>query len=309
VPQRVAALDVGSNTVHLLVADPLPDGRVHEVCRVVRMPRIGASVNATGRIGEAKIREVAGMVREAVGIARECGAEVVLLGATEAVRKAADREAALGAFSEAAGVPCVLIPGDAEARLSFRGAVSMAAPDGVALVCDVGGGSTELALGTRQRIEALASLPIGSGAATDRWLHDDPSTEEQRRACFAGVLDVLRNGAPSGHPDHALTTGGTAASLPRLLDRDVESTLDAADMSRCREILASMPSADVARRHSLDPARARVLAGGVEIIDAIRFIYALDRVRVTIHGLRTGMILTYLEKGDRWPEGLTRDRA
>jgi exopolyphosphatase/guanosine-5'-triphosphate,3'-diphosphate pyrophosphatase len=301
VSQRIAAVDVGSNTVHLLVAEPR-DGRVEEVRRVVRMPRIGAAVNGTGRIGADKIREVCDMLRDAVQVARECGASVILLGATEAVRRAADRDDALRTFSDCAGVPCVLIAGDAEARLSFRGAVSMAAPDGVALVCDVGGGSTELALGTWQRIEALASLPIGSGAATDRWLRDDPPTEEQRRACFAGVLDVLRD-APPGHPDHALATGGTAASLPLLLGRDPESMLDAADLAHCREILAASPSADVAHRYTLDPARARVLAGGVEIIDAVRVTYALDRVRVTIHGLRTGMILAYLERGDRWTEG------
>ena len=299
--ERIAAIDVGSNTVHLLVAE-LRDGRVEEVRRVVRMPRIGAAVNATGRLGEEKIRDVCDMLRDAVQVARECGASVILLGATEAVRRAADRDEALRAFSDAAGVSCALISGDAEARLSFRGAVSMAAPDGVALVCDVGGGSTELALGTPRRIEALVSLPIGSGAATDRWLPDDPPTEEQRRACFTGVLDVLHD-APPGRPDHALATGGTAASLPLLLGRDPESTLDAADLAHCREILASMPSADVARRYTLDPARARVLAGGVEIIDAVRVTYALDRVRVTIHGLRTGMILAYLEKGDRWTEG------
>jgi exopolyphosphatase / guanosine-5'-triphosphate,3'-diphosphate pyrophosphatase len=328
VVQRIAAADVGSNTVHLLVAD-VGDGGLHEVRRVVLMPRIGAAVNATGRIGVAKIDEVGGILRDLAAVAREAGAGVMLLGATEAVRKAADREEALRVFGAAFGVPCELISGDAEARLAFRGAVGSAAPGGLALVCDIGGGSTEVVLGTAQRIEALVSLPIGSGVATDRWLADDPPTDAQRQACFDGVMEILRTGAMeigagaqrpapgasrgrnsfSGGVDagqrgfSAVATGGTATTLPVLLGRGSETTLNTADLAACRTILAAAPSADIARRYALDPARARVLAGGVEIIDAIRTTYDLDAITVTIHGLRSGMILAYAEKGDRWIDG------
>ena len=313
VRQRIAAADVGSNTVHLLVAD-VGDGGLHEVRRVVLMPRIGAAVNATGRIGAAKIDEVAAVLRDLAAVARNARAAVMLLGATEAVRKAADRDEALRVFGEAFGVPCELIGGDAEARLAFRGAVSAAAPDGVALVCDIGGGSTEVVLGTASSIDALVSLPIGSGVATDRWLAGDPPTPAQRRACFAGVMEILAAGALHTAPGAsrgrsvparmaAIVTGGTATSLPLLLGRGSETTLDTADLAACRAILADAPSADIARRFALDPARARVLAGGVEIVDAVRATYDLDAITVTIHGLRSGMILAYAEKGDRWIEG------
>jgi exopolyphosphatase/guanosine-5'-triphosphate,3'-diphosphate pyrophosphatase len=304
VPPRVAAADVGSNTVHLLVADPTDDGGIREVRRTVLMPRIGAAVNATGRIGAAKIAEVAQMLHTMAETARDGGAGTLLLCATEAVRRAADRDEAIAAFGDAAGVPCRLISGDVEARLSFRGAVAMAAPEGIALVCDIGGGSTEFAVGTRQRgIDALASLPIGSGVATDRWLHSDPPSEAQRERCAQGIAAILRDGAPSAAIDHAIATGGTATSLPRLLACETETEVDAADLERCRAILRSAPSAEVARTYDLDPARARVLAGGVEIVDAIRALYDVPRIRVTIHGLRTGMILAYTANGDRWIEG------
>lgn len=303
-PPRIAAADVGSNTVHLLVAEPRSDGGVDEIQRVVFMPRLGATVNATGRIGAAKIAEVAEMLRTLAATARDADAGTLLLCATEAVRRAADRDAALQAFSDAAGAPCTLISGDVEARLSFRGAVATAAPEGTALVCDIGGGSTELVLGSRERgIDALASLAIGSGVATDRWLPDDPPTPAQRTGCAAGVAAILRDGAPAGTPGQAITTGGTAASLPRLLGRDTETLLDAADLDAARAILAAAPSAAVARSYDLDAARARVLAGGVEIVDAVRLLYELPRIRVTMHGLRTGMILAYLATGDRWVEG------
>lgn len=302
-PPRIAALDVGSNTVHLLVAEPAARG-VREVRRVVVMPRIGAAVNATGVIGAAKVAEVAAEVSRLAAVARSLGASVLLFCATEAVRQAGDRDEALRAFSTAAGTDCVLLSGDAEARLSFRGAVSTAHAEGVALVCDIGGGSTELVLGTGAHIDALASLPIGSGTATDRWLAGDPPAAAQLDACLHGVLDILRNGAPTGTPQHLIATGGTAATLPRLLARDSpESVLDAADLDRCRTTLLAAPSNAVAHNHSLDPARARVLAGGVQIIDAIRQLYKAPAVRTTIHGLRTGMILAYLENGDRWVDG------
>jgi exopolyphosphatase/guanosine-5'-triphosphate,3'-diphosphate pyrophosphatase len=298
---RVAATDVGSNTVHMLVGEPDGDA-VREVHREVLMPRIGAAVTATGRIGTDKIREVATDLERLRGVAESHGAAVKLLAATEAVRQAADRDEAVRAFGEAFGVPCHLLPGEVEARLSFRGASSVAPPQGRLLVCDIGGGSTELAHGERHRADTVVSLPIGSGAATDRWLHSDPPTDEERRACFEGVLAVLR-GAPVGHPDHVIVTGGTASSLPVLLGRDRETHLDADDLTRCREILSRHPSAEIAARHGLEVARARVLAGGVEIVDAVRILFDAVRIRVTIHGLRTGMILAYAANGEGWVEG------
>ncbi|HXA27358.1 MAG TPA: hypothetical protein VN193_01305 [Candidatus Angelobacter sp.] len=301
VAARVAAVDVGSNTVHLLVAEAHPEG-LREVHREVLMPRIGAAVNATGRIGEAKIAEVAADLRRLAGVASDHGAAVKLLAATEAVRIAADREEALREFGSAFGVPCVLLPGDVEGRLSFRGASSVVEGHGELLVVDIGGGSTELALGPHSGPHTVVSLPIGSGAATDRWLHSDPPTDEERRACFEGVLAALR-GAPVGHPDHAVVTGGTASSLPALLGRDHETHLDADDLARCRALLAAHPSAEIAARHGLEVARARVLAGGVEIVDAVRLLFDAERIRVTIHGLRSGMILAYAEKGEDWIRG------
>jgi exopolyphosphatase/guanosine-5'-triphosphate,3'-diphosphate pyrophosphatase len=300
--ERIAAIDVGSNTVHMLVGEPEGDA-VREVYRQVEMPRLGAAVTATGRIGEAKIREVAGLLKSMVEAAPAHGAKVVLLAATEATREAADRDEAVRAFSEAAGVPCHLIPGEVEARLSFRGAVTVA-PDGHStyLVCDIGGGSTEFAMGTRHEIGAHVSLPIGSGSATDRWLKSDPPTDEERRACLDWLVTSLR-AAPQGHPDHVIATGGTAASLPVLLGRDRETHLDADDLAHCRAILGRHPSAEIAKKYGLEPERARVLAGGVEIVDAVRTLSGVDRIRVTIQGLRTGMILAYAAVNDRWVEG------
>jgi exopolyphosphatase/guanosine-5'-triphosphate,3'-diphosphate pyrophosphatase len=301
-PPRIAALDVGSNTVHLLVAEPLARG-VRELRREVVMPRLGAAVGATGRIGPAKIAEVAAEVRRLAALARDCDASILLCCATEAVRRADDRDGALQAFSAAAGVAFVLISSEVEARLAFRGAVAMSPGDGLAAVCDIGGGSTEIAVGSDSTIAALASLEIGSGAVTDRWLHDDPPTRAQLDACATAIRSVLVAGAPQASPQRVIATGGTASALGRLLAGTPESVLTAANLDRLRTLLATTPSAELARIHALDPARARVLAGGVEIVEAIRAHYAAESVQTTIHGLRTGMILAFLENGDRWVDG------
>jgi len=298
---RVAAADVGSNTVHLLVGEP-EHGTVREVHREVLMPRVGAAVNASGRIGAEKIAEVAADLQRLAATARQHDASVQLLCATQATRVAADRDEAVRAFGSAFGATCHLISGDVEAHLSFRGAASVVMEHGELLVCDIGGGSSEFALGPRGGATTVKSLPIGSGAATDRWLHSDPPTEAERRACFEGVTEALRR-VPLGSPDHVVVTGGTASSLPALLGRDRETHLDADDLAHCRDVLARHPSAEVAAHHGLEVERARVLAGGVEIVDAVRLLFAAERIRVTIHGLRTGMILAYAEKGDRWIEG------
>jgi exopolyphosphatase/guanosine-5'-triphosphate,3'-diphosphate pyrophosphatase len=298
----VAATDVGSNTVHMLVGEVRGDA-VREVHREVLMPRLGAAVAATGGIGAAKIRDVAESLARFGAAAEAHGASLRLLCATEAVRRAADRDEALREFGAAYGAPCVLLPGEVEARLSFRGAASVVSGRGLLLVCDIGGGSTEFALGeAHSGAQTVVSLPIGSGAATDRWLHSDPPTDAELRACRDGVLSVLR-GAPGGRPEHIVVTGGTASTLPVLLDRDRETHLDAEDLARCRALLARHPSAEIAERFHLDPARARVLAGGVEIVDAVRLLFDAERIRVTIHGLRTGMILAWSARGDRWVEG------
>lgn len=300
--QRIAAVDVGSNTVHLVVGEDARDGTIKEIHREVLIPRIGAEVTAHGRIGAEKIHEVSGDLRRLVEVAHAHGASVVLLVATEAVRRAADREEAIREFSAAAGVPCHLISGDVEAHLSFRGATSVADHNGTYLVCDIGGASTEIAVGPRSRATTVMSLEIGSGVATDRWLHHDPPTDEERRAALDGITAVLRT-APVANPDHVVVTGGTASSLPTLLGRDRETHLDADDIAKCRTELSRHPSAEIAKRYGLEPARARVLSGGVEIVDAVRVLFGVERIRVTIHGLRTGMILAYLEKGERWVEG------
>lgn len=300
---RVAALDIGSNTVHLLVADVGEDGRLTDVDHDLTMPRIGKAVQATGAVGEDKLREVCADVAHFAARARELGAERLLVGATEAVRKASDSDRVLAEVGAAAGAPCVLISPDAEARLSFRGATSAGDGGGQTLVTDIGGGSTECVLGERGEITALASVPIGSGSVTERWLHGDPPSPEEREAAIAGIREALAV-APQGIPERGIAVGGTATTLPAVLDRPQgDGSLDEGDVAELRRRLGERPSAEIAARYAVDPVRARVLAGGLELLAGVMGRYGLNRIAVSLRGLRHGMILAWLEAGERWSAG------
>ena len=272
-----------------------------EVLHHLTMPRIGAVVAATGSVGPAKMAEVARDVADLAAMGRRHGAEHLLLGATEAVRRAGDRDAVLDAVSEAAGVPCRLISQEAEARLSYRGAAStLHGDEGEVLVVDVGGASTECVLGSGMQPRVLAGLPIGSGVAVDRWMPSDPPTETEWDGGEAAVASLVAS-LPRGAPRHARATGGTATTLPLLLQGG--SRLDAADLARCRRMLTAHGSTEVARRHGIDATRARVLPGGVVILEALRRHYGVDALHVTERGLRFGMVLAWRERGEDWPEG------
>jgi exopolyphosphatase/guanosine-5'-triphosphate,3'-diphosphate pyrophosphatase len=301
--RRLAALDIGSNTVHLLVADADGPSQLVDVDHHETMPRIGKAVEATGSVGDEKLREVVADVTRFAARARELGAERLLVGATEAVRKAADSERVLEAVGAAAGEPCLLIPPDSEARLSFGGATSVGGGTGLTLVTDIGGGSTECVLGEGSTVTALASVPIGSGAVIERWLTSDPPTDAERAGAAAAIRQALQS-APEGRPVRGIAVGGTATTLPAVLDRPHgEGSLDGADIDEIRRRLAERPSAEIASRFSIEPARARVLAGGLEILAAVLERYRLPGITVSIRGLRHGMILAYLERGERWVEG------
>jgi exopolyphosphatase/guanosine-5'-triphosphate,3'-diphosphate pyrophosphatase len=156
---RLAAVDIGSNTIHALVVDVV-DGTLVEVGHFVEMPALGAAVARSGEIG-AKSEEAVAALRSVVEQARATGIEHLLAGATAAVRRAADAQEFLGRCSEAIGVPVRLISPEREAELSFAGVAGKHAVRRQWLMADLGGGSTELVVAHQHRIEAWRSLPIG----------------------------------------------------------------------------------------------------------------------------------------------------
>ena len=301
---RLAAVDVGSNTVHALVAD-VDGGRLVEVSHFVEMPSLGAQVARTGRIGETTDAALAAL-RSVVDQARALGPELLLAGATAAVRRAADGEEFLDRCSEAIGVPVRLISPQREAELSFAGAAAGHAVRRQWLLADLGGGSTELVLARGHQIDAWRSLPIGSGVLAGKHL-SDPPREGEREALRKEVVTLLQD-APEWEPTRLVATGGTASNLPRVISPGrPPAVLTRAALSRAASQLDQAPAADLELRYTLRPGRVQAMRGGVEVLLLLLDWAGLDRLHVSLEGIRQGMLLAYLERGNDWYRDLASD--
>ncbi len=294
---RLAAVDIGSNTIHALVVDAV-DGRLDEVYHFVEMPSLGAAVARTGRIGE-KSAEAITALRTVVDEARALGFEHLVAGATEAVRRASDGAEFLRRCSEAIGVPVRLISAEREAQLSFAGVAGGHAVRRQWLMADLGGGSTELVVAHHHHIEAWRSLPIGSGVLAGKHL-SDPPREGEREALRAEAVALL-NDAPECDPTRLVATGGTASNLPLVVSQTHPPTvLSRHALLRAANHLDQAPAAVLEQRYTLRPGRVVAMRGGVEVLLLLLDWAGLDRLHVSLEGLRQGMILAYLELDDNW---------
>jgi exopolyphosphatase / guanosine-5'-triphosphate,3'-diphosphate pyrophosphatase len=286
-----ACIDIGSNTTRLLVAEAA-DGHLRELVTQRAFTRIGRSLLRGGAIPAAKIEETAEVAATQARVAREVGAERVVAVATAAIRNATNRDELAGAVTLAVGEPLHVLSGEEEARLCFVGATrTLASPaEGTIAVADVGGGSTELAVGAPDGIvEWSASFRIGSGFLADSYLRSDPPSIgelEAVRRHAAGAFEGLA--APPAQS--AVAVGGTATSLRRLVGGELaHETLE-----RGIRVLSSTPIRDVARRFELDPERVRLLPAGILVLEAVSDTLGLP-LKIARGGLREGVILELVE--------------
>ena len=287
-----ACIDIGSNTTRLLVAEP-SEGRLRELMTQRAFTSLGKATSK-GRIPEDKIEETAEVVATQARLARELGADEIAVVATAAVRSAKNRDEFGAAIEAESGLRVRVLSGHEEARLAFLGATrTFSGPlDGSIAVLDVGGGSTELVIGTlAQGATWEESFRIGSGFLADSYLHSDPpsvSELEAVRLHVSGTFEGL-NVPPALH---AVATGGSANALRRLVGAElVYETLE-----RAIRILASTPITQVAKRFELDPERVRVLPAGVLIFEEISGLLGLP-LSVGKGGVREGVILDLLSPG------------
>ncbi|WP_269846160.1 Ppx/GppA phosphatase family protein [Serinibacter arcticus] len=211
---RVAAIDCGTNTIRLLVADVEPGvGRTVEIVREGRVTRLGRSVDRTGELDAEALELTLAATREFAATIAELGAERVRFVATSATRDARNRDAFVAGVREALGIDPEVVSGVEEARLSFTGAVSVIADrhPGPYLVVDLGGGSTELVLGVDEP-EAAISLDIGSVRLHERHLHTDPPTQAEIDAAAIDAREALERAAavvPLGRTATLIGVAGT----------------------------------------------------------------------------------------------------
>jgi exopolyphosphatase/guanosine-5'-triphosphate,3'-diphosphate pyrophosphatase len=274
-----ACVDIGTNTTRVLVAD-VKDGRLTEVLQQRVFTRIGTQAE----IPQAKIEEVAHVVSEQVALAATAGAERVRVVATACIRAAVNRDEFLAGMTEQVEI----LDGNEEARLAFLGATETLGRElpGVVGVVDVGGGSTEIAVGTTAGgVEWSASFLVGSGQLAERYLRSDPPSPDELAAVREHAREVLatREIPPV---EAAVAVGGSAASLRRL----VGDALDPGSLRRALEALCAGPCDEVAATLTLLPDRVRLLPAGILVLGA-----AAERLgrplQIGNGGLREGLLL------------------
>lgn len=332
----LAAIDAGSNTIHLVVAEPSADGRdLRTLDDAQELVRLGADISALGAIGEERAARAVAAVRSQAERARRLGAAAVLGIATEGVRAAANALDFLRRVEAETGVRLELVSGDQEAALTYWGATSgvegEAGEAGEAIgatgrraVLDLGGGSLEVVVGSGEAIAWRVSLPLGSGAVHDRYAPADPALASELEVARSVAADAL---APLVLPlpvDEALVCGGTATALAGLAARALNGT-DATggegekhgkngfvrELTRERldallTLLQGQPAAELSRRYRVDEARARLLGAGAVVLLAGMDRLGVDALRVSRRGIREGALLAYLHAGEGWLEAARR---
>jgi exopolyphosphatase / guanosine-5'-triphosphate,3'-diphosphate pyrophosphatase len=285
-----AAIDIGSNTTRVLVAEP-EGGQLRKVMEQRAYTRINKALDGDGAIRAEKASEVAEVVATQVRLARELGAETIRSVATAAVREASNGEQVAAAVAAASGIPVDILSDEEEGRLSFIGATkTLGHPvEGTIGVVDVGGGSTEVILGSVPGgVESVRSWPVGSGALADELIASDPPSAAEIRKVRDRIDDIFE-GVEIAHPAQAVAVGGSATSLRRL----VGAVLEYETLERGIRVLCGDPSGEVARRFELDPQRVRILPTGVLLLEKVSQLLG-QPLQIGKGGLREGVILDLL---------------
>ncbi len=285
-----AAVDIGSNTTRVLVAEP-QDGQLRKVMEQRAYTRIDKAAKRKGKITPEKVAELADVVTTQVRLAEELGAEATRIVATAAIREAKNADAVAKEIAEAAGAPVEILSEEEEGRLAFIGATkTLGHPvEGDVGVVDVGGGSSEIVIGTvAEGVRAVRSFKIGSGAIAEEFLTNDPPSASEIRA-LRDYLGEFFDGIEVEQPAQAVAVGGSATSLRTL----VGAVLEYETLERAVRVLATDSIADVAKRFELDPRRVRILPAGVLILEKLSELLG-QPLQIGKGGLREGIILDLL---------------
>ncbi|MFQ6172260.1 Ppx/GppA family phosphatase [Oryzobacter sp. R7] len=305
---RLGVIDVGSNTVHLLVVDAHPGAQPLPASKHKIDLRLSEHVTDDGRIADEGRDRLAQFVEECTRVAEDQGVEDVRAFVTSAIREAPNGEEVLAHVRERTGVPLDVLSGEDEARLTFLAARRWFGwSAGTLLVADIGGGSLELAQGIDEDPDVAVSLPLGAGRVTRDLLDGDPpstdTVREARRRVRAAIAAELRPLAKAGAPDRAVGTSKTMRSLARIcgaapsgegMYASRELPLDALS-ARLPEI-ARMTAAQRADLPGVSVSRARQLLAGAIVAEATMDLLGLDRLEICPWALREGIILRHLDR-------------
>ena len=289
---RVAVVDIGTNSTRLLIADVDAGGRIEELERRTRVTRLGDGVDSSGRLADTAIKRVFATLDDYTELIERNGVTERPAVLTSAVRDAANGEQFTTAVRSRYGLDAAVIAGSEEAQLTFLGALSDRDGDDTTptLVIDVGGGSTELILGSGHSVRYFTSLQAGAVRQSERHLHEDPPTVEELAALGGNVAELIAREVPERtrrEAARAIAVAGTATSCAAI-DQALEPydparvhgyRLELGTLKLILARLASLPLAERRRVRGLHPDRAPTIVAGVLILIRLRGLRARHPAR------------------------------
>jgi len=298
----IATIDIGSNTIHLLVA------RVGEAQPLVHLDshsiftQLGVAVVRGGGLEPRYIARLRKALKEQIEQARSYKPSQILIGATAALRNAPTGKEIAESLGRQIGIPVHLISRRREAELGFLG-VRHLLQDGVPhLVADIGGASTEISLCRGKKRLGSASLPVGSGILSLEIKQDPPAVLELARVA-GSIAEALKEAPrPPSPPRSALITGGSVHHLSMMFPESV-SVLSRNDLNKVLFRLLKRRAKKISKKTGIQMEKMPTLVPSALIIGAILYRYGLDQATLTLWGIREGMIRAYLSQGDGWWKG------
>jgi exopolyphosphatase / guanosine-5'-triphosphate,3'-diphosphate pyrophosphatase len=311
---RLGVLDIGSNTVHFLAVDAVPDARPDPAADVGATVRLMRYLDQDGAITDEGVETLGAAVRKAVKAAGKFGVEEIIGIATSAIREAANGPEVLAHLSELAGVELRVLTGQQEAELTFLAARRWHGwAAGRLLVLDIGGGSLEIATGLDERPDYAVSVPLGAGRLTRRFLRSDPPKEKEVAALKSYVKKTLASIADElaelPAPDHVVATSKTFRSLARLAGQQVavvgpeeRRRMRLADLADWTPRLAKLPAEQRMELPGITPERTYQIVAGAVVAQRAMKAFGVDELEICPWALREGIILRRLDQLS--PEGL-----
>ena len=306
---RLAAIDLGTNTIRLIVVEVAQDRSWRPVAQAQTIARLGEGFRTSGRLGEAAIERAVATAAEFCGQAQALGAERVLIVATSAVREAANRPAFLERLRQATGQEVRVVPGDEEGRLTLLGVLhGLPEVSGSVLLFDIGGGSTEFTLARDREFVLARSLALGVVPLAERYMTAEPvdwvryaELDRKVRDQLARELGDFLQGRGA---DHLIGTAGTVttlAALDQALPDYAPEKVHGYRLSRHRieELLATLGALPVAARAALpclEAGRADLIIPGIAICLAAMDAFDFSSLVVSDFGLREGILIDYLAR-------------
>lgn len=304
---RFGAIDIGSNSIRLLVGE-LGEGdcwtsTLDTVARAGEPCRLGRGLHETGMVAEELVERAAHLTAEFVRRARSLGAVHVIAAATAALRSARNGEAVAARLGERAGLAVRILSGDDEARLMYRAVVlglGQRARQSQCVVFDLGGGSTEVVSGVGHQPGRWNSLPFGAVSLTERWLPGDPPTEETIQRAQAHIAEVVMHGCAL-MPERTTLLAGVGGTVTVLasIERDLADYDPALleglwiDQSRAREIIRRLVTASHVQRRELPimgEGRADIIGAGALVVEALIDRFQAPGLVCSTQGLRYALV-------------------